>query len=285
MPEGDSVYKNARKLDRVLAGRVLERGDLRVPQLATTSLAGRTVLGHDSHGKHLLTRFSGGLTLHSHQKMEGTWKTTGPGKRLPRHFMDDVRVLLAAEGAGTAYGLRLAVVELVETAKEHEVVGYLGPDPLREDWDAATAVANFRAQPQRQLAPAMLDQRIMAGLGNLWANELAFLLGHSPWTPVADVDVDRMVALAAKALRHSALVKDAYQVTTGVNRPGQSHWVIGRGGKPCRRCGTEVRQVQALVNSPDHRRTSWCPHCQPGPGPETRAEGGSVPLPPSDARA
>ncbi len=285
VPEGDSVYKNARKLDRVLAGRVLERGDLRVPQLATTSLAGRTVLGHDSHGKHLLTRFSGGLTLHSHQKMEGTWKTTGPGKRLPRHFMDDVRVLLAAEGAGTAYGLRLAVVELVETAKEHEVVGYLGPDPLREDWDAATAVANFRAQPQRQLAPAMLDQRIMAGLGNLWANELAFLLGHSPWTPVADVDVDRMVALAAKALRHSALVKDAYQVTTGVNRPGQSHWVIGRGGKPCRRCGTEVRQVQALVNSPDHRRTSWCPHCQPGPGPETRAEGGSVPLPPSDARA
>jgi NADH dehydrogenase/endonuclease-8 len=117
---------------------------------------------------------------------------------------------------------------------------------------------------------ALLDQTAMAGLGNLWVNELAFLVGTSPWTPVGEVDVERLVERAATMLRHSATVPGAMQVTTGLARRGESHWVSGRQGRPCLRCGTPVRMVAELPNDPAHRRTWWCPHCQPGPGPETR---------------
>jgi endonuclease-8 len=267
VPEGDSVYLVARRLEPVLAGRTLTRGELRVPAHATDDLTGHTVLGLDTHGKHLLTRFDSGLTLHTHLKMDGSWSVTGPGKRLPRTLLPDVRVLLETDRGSTAYGISMPVVELVRTADEHEVVGHLGPDPLRADWDAARAVANLSGQPDRPLVAALLDQRNLAGLGNLWVNELAFLRGYSPWTPVADVDLKATVALAVRTLRHSALVPGAYQVTTGRNRRGQDHWVAGRSGQPCRRCGTTIEVVAEVPGDPDRRRTWWCPRCQPGPPP------------------
>lgn len=265
MPEGDSVYRLARRLDRAIAGHTIARSDLRVPRLATRDLAGRTVLGHATHGKHLLTRFSGGATLHSHLLMDGSWTVTRPGARLPARTMADARVVLET-AAGTAYGLRLHHLDLVPTDEEHRVVGDLGPDPLRSDWDADEAARRLSAEPTTPLASALLDQRLMAGLGNLWANELAFLVGHSPWTPVGDVDVPALVRLAATALRHSATVPGAHQVTTGSNRRGEEHWVSGRRGRPCRRCGTTIRMVES-TDPAAGRVTWWCPHCQPGASP------------------
>lgn len=273
MPEGDSVHRLARRLDRSLLGRTLVRSDLRVPALATRDLTGRTVLEHATHGKHLLTRLSGGATLHTHLKMDGSWTVTGPGKRLPGRLMPDVRVALTTDRGHTAYGLKLPVVELLATAEEHRAVGHLGPDPLREDWDEAEAVRRLAAAPDRPLVAALLDQRNLAGLGNLWVNELSFLLGHSPWTPVGEVDLPKAVRLAARALRHSAYVPEAYQVTTGRNRPGESHWVAGRQRRPCLRCGTTVLMVDEIPNDPDNRRTWWCPHCQPGPGRDVMRSG------------
>ncbi|MPQ97791.1 Fpg/Nei family DNA glycosylase [Modestobacter sp. I12A-02628] len=270
MPEGDSVHLLARRLDRALLGRTLTRSDLRVPRLATADVAGRTVLEHATHGKHLLTRLSGGLTLHTHLRMDGSWTVTGPGRRLPGRLMPDVRVVLETDTGSTAYGIKLPVVELVETVHEDTVVGHLGPDPLRADWDAEEAVRRLVADPTRQLAPALLDQRLMAGFGNLWANELCFLTGHSPWTLIGEVDVPALVRLAVRALRHSAHVPNAYQVTTGNSRRGESHWVAGRARRPCLRCGTTVRVVDEVPGDRDNRRTWWCPHCQPGPGPEAR---------------
>lgn len=270
VPEGDSVFKLARRLDRPLRGRTLTRSDFRVPQLATRDLAGRTLLEHDTHGKHLLTRFSGGVTLHSHLLMDGAWSVTGPGRRLPRRMLPDVRLLWETDSGHTAYGLRLHQLDLVATADEHRVVGHLGPDPLRADFDHDEAVRRLRADATTPLVSALLDQTRLAGLGNLWVNELAFLVGHSPWTPVGEVDLDPLVRLAAKALRHSALVDGAYQVTTGVNRRGEDHWVSGRAGKPCRRCGTPVLRDVPLAEDPANRVTWWCPRCQPGPGPEAR---------------
>lgn len=270
MPEGDSVRLLARKLDRGLKGQVVERSDLRVPRLATRDLAGRTVLEHATHGKHLLQRFSGldddGVTLHSHLRMDGEWTITRPGKRLPTRLMPEVRVVLQTASGSTAYGLRLHDLDLVATADEHRLVGHLGPDPLRTDWDAAEAVRRLRAEPSTPLVSALLDQTRMAGLGNLWVNELAFIVGRSPWTPIGEVDVERLVDRAAVALRHSADVPGAYQVTTGSNRRGEDHWVAGRSGKPCRRCGTPVQVVPELPDDPANRRTWWCPSCQPGPG-------------------
>ncbi|MDT7579578.1 MAG: endonuclease, partial [Pseudonocardiales bacterium] len=174
------------------------------------------------------------------------------------------------EGA-TAYGLLLPVVELVRTAEEHTVVGHLGPDPLRDDWDHDEAVRRMRADPDRPLVAVLLDQRVLAGLGNLWANELAFLCRTSPWARIGDMDdgaVEALVGLAAKALRGSATEVTGYQTTTGNTRRGESHWVAGRARQPCRRCGTTVRVVAEVSGDPERRRTWWCPRCQPGPAPE-----------------
>ena len=266
VPEGDSVYLVARRLDRQLTGRTILRSDFRTPRLATRDLAGRSVLAHVTHGKHLLTRFSGDVTLHSHLRMDGEWKLTGPGKVLPHGFTPHVRLVLETDAGTTAWGVRLHDLELVATGDEHTVVGHLGPDPLRDDWDAAAAVSRLRSTPDTPLVSAMLDQRLMAGLGNLWANELAFLMGRSPWTPVGEVDVERLVDRAATALRHSALVPGAYQVTTGVGRRGETHWVSGRQRRPCLRCGTRIAMIEEIPGDPANRRTWWCPHCQPGPG-------------------
>ena len=272
MPEGDSVYRLARRLRPALVGHRLVRAELRVPALATLDLAGATVTAIDTHGKHQLTRLdtAGGeaLTLHTHLKMTGSWTVVGAGKRLPARLMDAVRVLLELDDGATAYGLDLPVVEVVPTAREDDVVGYLGPDPLRADWDAAEAVRRLLAQPARPVAAALLDQQNLAGLGNLWVNELCFLRGTSPWTPVGELDVPALVALARRCLRHSALVEGAYQVTTGDRRDGRSHWVSGRAGQACLRCGTLVRVVEEVPGDAERRRTWWCPHCQPGPGPE-----------------
>lgn len=268
MPEGDTVYLLARRLDRALAGRRVVRSDFRVPQLATRDLAGRVVEGHDSHGKHLLTRFSGGVTLHSHLLMDGSWELTGPGKVLPRRLADDARLVLAVDDGTTAWGLRLHQLRLVARDQEHTVVGHLGPDPLREDFDPDEATRRLEADPGVPLTTALLDQTRIAGLGNVWANEMAFLTGVSPWTPVGEVDVPALVRRAARGLRHSAHVPGAYQVTTGNTRPGQGTWVYGRTGKDCRRCGTRLLTAAALDGEyadPGNRRAWWCPRCQPGP--------------------
>ncbi|QWC84706.1 DNA glycosylase [Nocardioidaceae bacterium] len=270
MPEGDSVWKLARRLDPALVGQQITRSRLNVPRHATADLAGRTVLEHATHGKHLLTRLSEGLTLHTHLRMEGSWTVTGPGKRLPRRIVPDVRVELAVASGRTAYGLSLPVVELVETAHEDRVVGHLGPDPLHEDFDLTTAASRLASEPGVPVVSALLDQRKVAGFGNLWANELCFLRGLSPWTPVGEVDTEGLVRLGAKALRRSARVPGAYQVTTGDTRRGENHYVSGRNRRPCLRCGTTIRQVKELPNDPANRVTWWCPSCQPGPGPEAR---------------
>ncbi|WP_309649014.1 DNA-formamidopyrimidine glycosylase family protein [Nocardioides sp.] len=284
MPEGDSVHKLARRLDRGLKGSSIVRSDLRMPRLATRDLTGRTLLEHATHGKHLLTRFSGGVSLHSHLLMDGSWTVTRPGKRLPTRLMPQVRVVLETEGGATAYGLDLHQLDLVATADEQQLVGHLGPDPLREDWDHAEAVRRLAADPDVPLASAMLDQTRMAGLGNLWANELCFLVGRSPWTPIGEVDVDALVRLAARALRHSALVPGAYQVTTGTSRRGEDHWVSGRNRRPCLRCGTTVRMVPEIPDDPANRRCWWCPSCQPGPGPEARIDSSGRPSRPPSRR-
>lgn len=280
MPEGDSVWKLARRLDRQLAGHMVVRSDFRTPALATRDVSGREVLGHDTHGKHLLTRLSGThdsppATLHSHLRMDGSWSTLAPGRRLPGKVVPHVRLVLGLDDGRTVHGIRLHDLALVPTDRDHDLVGHLGPDPLREDWDADEAVRRLLESPTTPLVSALLDQRAMAGLGNLWANELAFLTGVSPWTPIGEVDVDRLVERAATMLRHSATVPGAYQVTTGSPVRGDDHWVTGRQRQGCRRCRGPVSVQAEVAGDAANRRTWWCPACQPGPGPETRTGTGA----------
>jgi endonuclease-8 len=263
VPEGDSVFRLAARLRRSLDGRVLRRGDLRVPAHATDALDGMRVLGHETHGKHLLTRFDAGLTLHTHLRMQGSWTVTAPGRVLPRRLLPDARVILAVVDGPTAYGLQLPVVDLLPSRAEEDVVGHLGPDPLRDDWSADVAARRLARNPAERVAAALLDQRNVAGFGNLWANELCFLRGIHPDTRMGDVEIGPLVMLGARCLRFSATQPGAHQVTTGNTRKGQQHWVAGRAGKPCLRCGTTVEVRAEVPGDPGRRRTWWCPRCQP----------------------
>ena len=157
-----------------------------------------------------------------------------------------------------AVGFRLAVVDLLHTAREHEVLGQLGPDPLSPAWDAGEALRRLTADPDRVIGDALLDQRVMAGPGNIWKSEICFLRGVDPWTPVGRMSrPERLVALVKELFEANRTTGD--QITTGDLRPGRGQWVYGRGGRPCRRCGTLIRVRGA--REPE-RVTYWCPACQ-----------------------
>jgi endonuclease-8 len=258
VPEGDTVYRAAHRLHTALAGKVLTRSDFRVPQFATLDLTGRVVDAVVPRGKHLLHRI-GDVTVHSHLKMEGRWDVYAPGDRW-RRPAHQARAVLDAADVSTV-GFSLGVLEVVPRDHETDVVGYLGPDLLGPDWDADVALANMTRDPERPVGLALLDQRVMAGLGNVYRNELCFLRGVLPTRPVGEVrDVPRMVALASRLI--VANRDRSARVTTGVDKPGQRFWVYNRAGKPCRRCGTPIRYGELGESELTLRDTYWCPRCQ-----------------------
>ena len=265
MPEGDTVYRAARLLDRGLAGQVLTGSDFRVPQHANADLTGGTVVGTLSRGKHLLTRVDRGAerwTLHTHLKMEGTWRLVPPGQRWPRpaHL---ARVVLSTDRS-TAVGFSLGVVELLDRDREADVVGHLGPDLLGPDWDVDEAIRRLLADPERPIRAALLDQRNLAGIGNMYAAEVCFVTGTHPSTPVAGVaDLRRMVLRARQMLDLNK--ERAFQSTTGNLRERERMWVYRRDHAPCRRCGTTIAMEMTddghLGSGP--RPSYWCPACEP----------------------
>jgi len=258
MPEGDTVYRAAHRLHTALAGKVLTRSDFHVPKFATLDLTGRVVDEVVPRGKHILHRI-GDVTVHSHLKMEGRWDVYEPGARW-RRPAHQARAILDAADVSTV-GFALGVLEVVPRDQEDEIVGYLGPDLLGPDWDPAVAEANLTADPDRPVGLALLDQRVMAGLGNVYRNELCFLRGVLPTRPVGQVpDPTRLVALAARLIVANRDRNE--RITTGNARPGQRSWVYGRGGKPCLRCGTRIRSGELGDSELTLRDTYWCPNCQ-----------------------
>jgi endonuclease-8 len=263
MPEGDTVWLVARRMHTALAGRPLTRFELRVPRHATADLTGRRVEQVLARGKHMLTRIDGGVTLHTHLRMDGAWRLHRPGARWAGGPAHQVRAVLANAG-WEAVGYRLHDVALVDTGREPDLVGHLGPDLLGPDWDAGEAVRRLAGQPGRPIGEALLDQRNLAGIGNLYKAETLFLRGIDPWTPVAAVaDLAAVVELAHRLL--AANRDHPEQSTTGSLRRGEQHWVYQRAGQPCRRCGTPVA-VRAQGEPPRDRVSFWCPRCQPADG-------------------
>jgi endonuclease-8 len=263
VPEGDTVWNTARALHRALAGGRLTASDFRVPHLATATLAGWTVRESRSRGKHLLLRLShpDGRrgTLHSHLRMDGSWRVYAPGARWSAGRAHEIRVVLRTADA-VAVGYRLHDLALVDTAEEPTLVGHLGPDLLGPDWDPAEAAARLAAHPETSIAEALLDQRNLAGVGNLYKSEVLFLRGVWPWAPTAEVrDLPGLVSLTQRLL--AANRGRWAQSTTGALRKGETTYVYGRRGAPCRRCGTPIE----LAEQGD-RSTYWCPGCQPAPG-------------------
>lgn len=256
MPEGDTVHRAAAKLRDALVGETVTRFDIRVPGSAVADLRGETVTEVLARGKHLLERI-GGYTLHSHLKMEGRWDVYAPGQRW-RAPAYQARAIVGNARAETV-GFELAMVEVLPTSDEDRVVGHLGPDPLGPDWDAAEAARRVGAD-SRAAHVALLDQRSVAGFGNVYANEILFVRGVAPTRPATEMDAAAAIDLGARMIR--ANLPRPQRSFTGVDRPGQRFWVYGREGKPCRRCGALIRASALGASATSERNVFWCPVCQ-----------------------
>ncbi|MEV3898212.1 Fpg/Nei family DNA glycosylase [Streptomyces anulatus] len=306
MPEGDTVLQTASRLHEALAGQVLTRSDLRVPRFATADLSGRTVLDVTARGKHLLTRIEGGLTLHSHLRMDGAWRVYAPDERWRGGPGHQIRAILA-NTEHIAVGYRLPVLELLRTSEEDRVVGHLGPDLLGPDWAPGPALDRLLATPERPLGEALLDQRNLAGIGNVYKCELCFLARVTPWLPVGalpDGALPRLVTLAERLLnanrdrptRTTTITSELRtppplgpRTGTGSGSGAGAESGAGAGARAerprARPAPRPVRVQERLyvygrarrpclrcgtpirLADQDDRPTYWCPSCQSGPTP------------------
>lgn len=285
MPEGDTVHRACARLDRALAGGAISRFDLRVPSLAERDLTGWTVHEVVPRGKHLLMRLrpSTGpghvrapLTLHSHLRMEGRWliDEAAQGAQLPPIGapFGQVRAVLEVEHADgrcvRAVGAEIQQVRLLPSREEDQLVGHLGPDLLDAAWGpdlAAEAATRLRADLTRPIGLALLDQRCLAGIGNVYRSEICFLRGVHPSVPVGEVEsIDAMVDLSHRLLDVNR--DRVTRITTGgmMGRRGDL-WVYGRSRRPCRRCGAAIRREEISdPSAPEQQERSIyvCPRCQ-----------------------
>lgn len=270
MPEGDTVFLAAHRLHTALAGKTLSRTDFRVPRLATADLSGARIDRVRAVGKHLFIDYSSPEpvdsppelvegSIHSHLMMDGAWHVYRAGEKWRRPGFT-ARVVLRTGDGTEAVGFDLGILEL--TGDPAATVAHLGPDLLGENWDPATAVANLAARPDRALGLALLDQRNLAGIGNIYRSELCFLAGLHPARPVAEADLDAVVADAHRLLTANA--RRAVRSTTGDHRRGQELWVYGRECRPCRRCGTPIRRGMLAGDDRENERVIYsCARCQP----------------------
>jgi len=256
VPEGDTVFRTAKRLNEALSGDDVVRFDIRVPGSATADLTGQQLREVVARGKHLLMRI-GDQTLHSHLKMEGEWHLYRPGERWRKPGFA-ARAIVGTERAD-AVGFDLAMVEVLPTTDEGRLVGHLGPDLLGADWDPVEAARRLTAD-DRAIHVALQDQRNLAGLGNEYVNELLFVRGILPTTPARETDTAALVDTAARMIRAN---RDRPQRTfTGDTRRGRQNWIYGRAGRPCLRCGTGIRRTTLGAHPTSERVVFWCPDCQ-----------------------
>lgn len=269
MPEGDTLVRTAAGLRPHLVGRDVTaaraQGPGRVPQVHR--IVGRRIEAVEAHGKNLLIRFAGGLEIRTHLRMHGSWHRYRPGEAW-RRPAGRARLVLEVPGS-VAVCFDAPVVELFEQRTEHlhPSLSRLGPDLLKAPFDAAEAHRRLRL-PERQMldiAVALLDQRAMAGVGNVYKNEILWIERVSPFPAVRDVDdatLDRLIATAHRLLNANVDARRGPErVTTGGDRgaPG-ALYVYGRQGRPCRRCGARIQVTRQGADLP--RSTYWCPICQ-----------------------
>jgi endonuclease VIII len=257
MPEGDTIHYAANRLRPVLAGEVPEEILTPQPRHAherwPERLAGRALSSVDAHGKHLFLRFEGDLTLHSHLRMSGAWslyRSGQPWKRSPRRAWLVIRVatteVVQFDGP---------VLELMSESRirfDQRLAG-LGPDILSESFDERSFIRRLREDdPTRPIGEALLDQRTIAGIGNLWKAEACFGAGVDPWRAAGEVGEHETRALLEFAREHMGrCAREGFQA-----RPRS---VYKRAGMPCLRCGTQIRQ---RGQGEENRMTFWCPGCQ-----------------------
>lgn len=271
MPEGDTIFRAARTLERALAGQVVTAFDAHLAQLAVVDrrapVSGRSIERVSARGKHLLMEFSGDLILRSHMRMHGSWHLYRPGERWRARRIDARIVITTVEWIAIAFNVSDAEFITRQELERHARITALGPDLLSHIFDPVEARKRLRDTPARHIAEAILRQQSMAGLGNVFKSEVLFLCQVDPQTPVMAVDdstldclIDRGRALIQLNVSEHSIVgmQSQGRVTTGRLNPAEKLWVYGRAGKPCFKCGTAIRSATET----EGRRTYWCPTCQ-----------------------
>jgi endonuclease VIII len=264
MPEGDTIHRAARSLRAALVGHELSRVEM-ARHAGPMPKVGAEVTGVEARGKHLLIHTSDGLTIHTHQRMTGSWHLYRPGERWQKSPRA-ARVVLGVDGQ-VAVCFSSPIVEVLDARglARHPSLHRLGPDLCdpSADLDEAAARLERLSPPTRPVGEALLDQRIACGVGNVYRCDVLFLHGLHPWTPVGELDEGVGAQLLATASRLLQANLDATRRTTVTEGPQGRLWVHGRGGRPCRTCGTPV-EVAPLGEQA--RVVYWCPNCQPRQG-------------------
>lgn len=277
MPEGDAIFRTARTLHRALAGRQVVRFESVFPTLTrvhdTAPITGRAVESVTAAGKHVLMRFSAlrqaqgeGLTLRTHMRMNGSWHVYRPGERW-RRSRRDMRIVIATNEY-EAVGFNIPVAEFLDPHAEarQDDLRSMGPDLLGDTFDEDEALRRVRAHDDREIADVLLNQRVVAGIGNIYKCETLFLCGVNPFArvgSVSDETVRKLMRTARKYLQANVAKRSGGIVTyAGFQRErgeGGRHYAYGRARRPCRKCGTPIRLE---AQGPHARLTYWCPTCQ-----------------------
>jgi endonuclease VIII len=274
MPEGDTIFRTAHTLHLALAGRVVTAFETVLPALARVDydrpVKGRTVSAVRAAGKHVLIDLTGDLVLRTHMRMSGSWHVYRPGERW-RRGRTAMRIVIATDEY-VAVGFDIPIAEFLSARdlERHPELRALGPDLLDDRFDASETARRLRRVPDLALGDALLNQRILAGVGNVFKSEVLFVGGLDPFRSVGSLDdtqVDSLVEAARRLLRENVVhaVRTGAPTWGGARRttrsldPAARLWVYGRGGKPCRRCGTAIEYRK---QGRDARGTYWCPRCQ-----------------------
>lgn len=275
MPEGDTIFRAARAMHRALAGKAVTDFKSVLPALnridEDSPLAGRTIDAVRAAGKHLLIEFSGDLILRTHMRMNGSWHLYRPGERWRRPGID-MRIVISTPDF-VAVGFRIPVAEFLtsRTVRRQTDLHLIGPDLLGAEFDEDEVIRRMRQRPQLTMADALLNQRVVAGIGNVYKSEVLFICGVSPFRTVSSVDdmtLRRMVRKSRQVMGANVIdgttaaivTYTGFRRTTGRSDSGQSLWVYARCGQPCRKCGTPIESTKQGL---DARLTYWCPRCQP----------------------
>lgn len=268
MPEGDTIYRAARTLHAALAGRKVLRFQTVFPKLARVDaeepLAGRTVESAASVGKNLLITFSGDLHLRTHMRMNGSWHLYRPGEKW-RKRSSDMRIVIETD-AWVAVAFNVPVAEFHDgrsLARQDDLV-HIGPDFLGDEFDSAEALRRIRGRPDEEIADVLLNQRVVAGIGNEYKSEVLFMARVSPFAPVRDLSdraLHRILEISRKVMVANVRKRSAARITTFRLDPRTKQYVYARRDKPCLVCGTPIAFAK---QGKDARGTYWCPRCQGG---------------------
>lgn len=269
MPEGDTIARAAAVLHQALAGETVTGFVSELAPVAAVHddhpVTGRTIDRAVAHGKHLVIVFSGGLLLRTHLRMHGSWHLYRPGERWQRAPRRMRLRLDTAPWVAVAFDVYDAELVPGRDPARLAAVATLGPDLLSPALDVAAVAARFAADGARAIGDVLLDQRVAAGIGNVFRSELLFLAGVHPRTSAGALSPEQCLALVQRAvvlLRANARVGTGRRVTTGRLSPNEALWVYQRTGEPCRRCGAPI---ESAAEAPVTRRVYWCPRCQPAP--------------------